>query len=1026
MRIVLRFSTMVAYIIVGHYSVAQNIRLTFDRISIDQGLSQSTVYCALQDRLGFFWFGTLDGLNRYDGYQFTVFRHRPFDESSLSDNFVYCGLSDAKGDLWFGTDGGLNRYVPETSRFERFLHQALDTNSISDNRVHALWQDVIDSSVIWIGTENGLNKFDHRTQEQTVFSFQRFMPDDFINSIVQEKNGRLWIATKRGLFRMDFKTKAIEPFLQTISVRSLCLQQDQLWVGTETQGVLSVHLGKDSKITQHRVPSVSNNAINVLFADLQQRLWVGTNEGLYIFENGKFQLWQHDPSDSRSLSSNHIYAIRQDHSGNIWIGTAFGGINKFRLSKLQFHHHDYAEKTYTPDERYVYALAEDEGGTIWAGTFGRGLLKIPAESRANLGLLYREPLVLKGSIYAIYQRNDGWLWLGTLGDGLVAFNPRSRRISRYVADPNDPNSLSHNEVWCIAEDSSGQLWIGTADGLNRFDPTREKFTVYRHDPGNPSSLSFNNVQSLYRDSRGSMWVGTWGGGLNKIEGTYDSPSFRRFVYDQKNIRSLSSNVVMSILEDKPGRLWIGTWGGGINLLDEGDNSFKHYLEKDGLANNSVYGILKDRKGHLWISTNHGLSRLDLEKKTFDKFDVGDGLLSNEFNTASFLQARNGEMFFGGINGLISFFPEFITENTFIPPVRITSVKIRDQNIIANHGISLGHDQNFIRFDFAALDFSNSRMNEYAYRLEGLEKEWNYCGHQRYAIYTDLMPGQYVFRVIGSNDDGHWNQLGASFSFEIRPPLWGTWWFRSMSAAMIVGIAAASIWYRFRLLRRAKAVQEWFSKKLIESQEHERQRIAASLHDGHGQNLLIINNEMQRFIHQADETLPSRDDLKSWSALVVESINEVREIAYDLLPFQLNQLGLARSIESMIKKMQHVTAATFTTDLSELDVRKETEIHVYRIIQEALSNILKYAQATQVSVAAKRTGDLVSLTIRDNGRGFNIPQVRNGSFNGGFGLVSMAERARLVGGRLFICSRSGQGTEITLSIPVYNESQYKKI
>ncbi len=830
----------------------------FEGISIDDGLSQSTIFCLLQDSKGFLWIGTQDGLNKYDGYCFHVFKRDPDDTNSLSYNWVTAIYEDDSGMIWIGTNGGgLNRFDPKKERFFRYPVRQGDPGCIHNGSIRAIYQD--SGGAIWVGTGGGLVKLILEADLQNpgikavrITSFRhnpgdpRSLKDDLVNSILEDRTGLLWIGTGGGLDRFDKETGDFSHY-------------------THIPG---------------QPTSLSHSGITTIYEDRAGLLWVGTGGGLNVMDRatGEFKRYRHDPVDPHSLSSGRVSGIVEDRSGFLWISTMGGGLNKFNKKDETFTHYRHIPADpYSLSFDHVNCILEDRSRILWVGTSGKGLNKFDRED--NFELYRWDPnnanSLSDSYVYAIYEDRSGILWVGTSGGGLDRLDRRTGTFTHFRHDADVPGSLSNNAVHAIFEDRAGVLWVGTGGGgLDKFNRRTGAFSHFRHLAGDPASLSCNSIRSILEDSAGVLWVATAGGGLNKFDrssGTfihyhriednanslvddyvnviYEAPTepgvlwigtrhgglnrfdtpkqvFSRFKTNPRDSNSLSSNFILSVYEDSAGTLWVGTLGGGLNKLigprGEGEGiGFVRYTEKNGLANNSIYGILEDSGGQLWMSTNKGISRFDPGSETFKNYDVKDGLQGNEFNSGAYHKSKSGEMFFGGVKGLNAFYPDDVKVNPHIPPIVITDFKIAHkpvvigadsplkQSITWTEEIKLSYKQNVLSFEFTALDLDIPENNKYAYIMEGFEREWNYTdSDKRFAYYTNLDAGEYVFRVRGTNNDGIWNNEGTAVKITIIPPWWRTWWFR-IFVIMAVSVLIISV-YRIRtqaIKKRSRQLQE---------------------------------------------------------------------------------------------------------------------------------------------------------------------------------------------------------------------------
>lgn len=826
---------------------AQWSGIRFRHLSIEDGLSQIGGNCIIQDEKGFMWIGTEDGLNVYDGHKISSYKPEKNNSKSLSNGFILSICEDKSGILWIGTENGLNRFDPAKEKFIRYFHDPEDLNSLSNNRVLAICEDQY--GYIWIGTECGLNRLDYEEKEITrYYSFPdnpNSISHNYIRAIYEDKSGTLWIGTYGGGFNEYDREK--KRFLHYKSVPDdttylsdnnvLALLEDHegmLWIGTENGGLNKLDR-KSGLFTQYvnnpKDPnSISSNHINAIHEDKADVLWIGTSDGgLNIFNRKKnrFISYTVNPNNPTSISDNTILSICEDRNGGLWFGTYNGGVNIFNWETQRFIHYKYdPDNPNSLSYKAVRPIYEDSVGILWLGTDGGGLNKFDREN--EIFTHYKnnpnDPHSLSDNrVFAICEDKNSVFWIGTHGGGLNKFNCITDRFKRFKSAPNDSNSLSDNKIRNIVKDHSGKfLWIGTnGGGLNKFDIESERFTHYKNDPNNPNSLSNNRIFCMFQDRSGILWIGTFGGGLNALNPKNEQ--FTCYQVDTNNVNSISKNFILSIYEDKERLLWIGTVGAGLNKFYRSTQSWVHYSEKDGLPNNTIYDILEDDKGNLWMSTNRGVSSFNPKSEKFRNYDIKDGLQSNEFNTGTGHKSRSGEMFFGGVNGFNSFYPDSIRDNPFKPPIVITSFQlfnkpvpigemgdgrsILESSIKETKKIRLSHLDKVFSFEFAALNFIFPDRNQYAYKMEGFEKEWNYVGNRNYVTYTSLSPGNYVFRVKGSNNDGVWNEEGTSLKIIIVPPFWKTWWFYTLCIIIIVSSIAAVFIYQINKIKKKKAEEE---------------------------------------------------------------------------------------------------------------------------------------------------------------------------------------------------------------------------
>ncbi len=805
---------------------AYDPQIKFHRLTIDQGLAQSTVNCILHDSKGFMWFGTQGGLNRYDGYRFQVYTYDPDDRNSVSSSFIFSLLEDKSGVFWIGTKRGLNRFDPSTEKFTRYLPRPESANSLSHSVVKALHQDK--DGFIWIGTEGGLNRFDPVKEE---FSHYLHRPEDpaglshdVVSAILEDSMGNLWIGTMGGLDYFHRKSERFRHYralpgsdqgLSDNRVFSLFSDKPgELWIGTGNgvnrfliQHGIFTHYLPDSADPN----SLSNRQVNCFSRDKDGAIWVGTENGLNHMdcETGRFTRFVNDPHAPDSLSENHVYSMLKDRAGNLWIGTRIGGLSWFSEVTNQFasfrHQPDNPDSLSDNSVNYIY---EDRAGFLWLGTLAGGLSRLDEKNGKFIHFKHdpENPESLShNEIHSIFEDYRGRLWIGTRGGGLERMETQGGHFTRFIHhrhSPTDPDSLSSDDINVVHEDKKRRLWIGTLNGLNRYDRKNNRFIHYRHDPANPESISDNSLRAIVESPSGILWIGTENGGLNRFDP--ETGIFNHYQHHAGIHNSLSHNYILSLHMCRSGYIWIGTIGGGLNRFDPDAGRFIHFTTNDGLPDNVVYQILEDEKGNLWLSTNRGLSMFNPHTRKFKNYDRKYGLSSDEFNFGAGCRRRNGKMYFGGIKGLNAFFPDSIRQNTYRPPVVLTDLQISNQSIPIGkmedgrtilekaisftNQITLSHKDSVVSLEFTALNYFYPEKNQYAYKMEGFESEWNHVGTRRFASYINLPPGRYTFRVKGSNNEGVWNERGYSLRIIITPPFWKSWWFWVIVALLAVSSA----------------------------------------------------------------------------------------------------------------------------------------------------------------------------------------------------------------------------------------------
>ena len=996
----------------------------FEHYSLKEGLSQNTVYCVLQDAQGFLWLGTADGLNRYDGYQFRVFRNDPNDYESISANRIFALCEDKTKSLWIGTyGGGLNKYERETESFTHYKNDPNDSSSLSDDEILTMYEDKF--SVVWVGTDGGgLNKF---IREKGKFKCYRNIPqdsnslsDDEVRSIYEDHLGQLWIGTNSGGLDKFIREKDLFIHYRHNSKNSESLSDDKvlsiyedsfrnLWVGTGNGGLNKFDRAKDSfthfTYNSANQYSISANRVFAILEDHSRNLWLGTMEGglnKYIPEHNTFISYKSNPDYSNSISSNGIFSLFEDRTGVLWIGTYGGGVNKLDQSKEQFRL--FRNDPYDPNSlsnNGVFSICEDRHGIIWIGT-SSGLNKFDRNGKKFIA--YHHNLLNTSSlsddeVLSIYEDMSGELWIGTYGGGLNLFNRRINQFINFKNNPNDSTSLSANEIFSICEDDLGNLWIGTdGGGLNKFDKRKKQFTRYLNNPNDETSLSANRIFTLYKDVEGNMWIGTDSGGLNKLDSR--TGKFIHYKYKPDDPTSLSNDGVLSICQSKTGTLWIGTYGGGLNKFDALTGKFKHYRIKDGLPSDVVYGILEDDAGNLWLSTNYGLSKFNPATGAVKNYEETDGLQGNEFNQGSYCKIKTGEMFFGGPNGFNFFSPDSIKNNPYPPRIVITDFQLLHKPISIGYDslfgrtilkksiskteiIELNHNDNIISFEFTALDFRNPTKNRYAYILEGFDEEWTHTdASRRIVTYTNLDPGEYTLKVKGSNNDGIWNEAGTSLKIIINPPWWTTWWAYTIYGILIFLIIMVLRQYdlkRQRLKHQLELEHEHAEK--LEELDQMKSRFFTNISHEFRTPLTLILGPAEKIISESVDANAGKQAglIKRNANRLLDLINQL----LDLSKIEAGKLKLEASLSNLSAFVKGIAEAFESlAERKDIDMRIHIEkqfIEVYfdkdkmqKIITNLLSNAFKFTkEGGQVEIKLFETEhNSAIISVRDTGVGIS--------------------------------------------------------
>jgi len=967
---------MIAVLGLGLCLAAQE-QIKFGHLGVEDGLSQSTVTAIFQDRTGFIWFGTLDGLNKYDGHNFEIFSHNLLDPASLCHDIIICINEDRQGYLWVGTVGGLNRFDPRTKKFIRFKNDPNEPTSLSGNMVFALHEDR--AGVLWVGTQNGLNGLDRQSGTSIVYKNDPQSPGSIssnsIKAIYEDRAGNLWIGSAKGLDRFDREKRRFihypiapnSPDDERNSINHI--REDQagyLWLATMNglhrfdprSGTFKsyFHDPKDPS-------SLSDNFVFLIHIDRDNILWIGTQSGgLNKFDPAreKFTGYRHDPNDPQSLSGDWVYSILEDRSGALWIGVTGGGINKYDRKAQKFiHYQSNPNQKNSLSHNAVCSIHETRDGILWVGTGEGGLNRI--DLKKDLFTCYRKNpqdlnSISENGIPSIYEDAAGYLWLGTT-DGLNKFDRQMGTFTRYKHNANNPNSLSHNYVLVIEGDRfSNALWIGTLDGLNKFEPGTEKFTVYQQDLKAPNSLSSSDIRAIHQDTDGILWIGTAGGGLNRFDP--QTGRFTHYTYDPQNPHSLSNDRINTILEDHAGILWIGT-SGGLNKFDRKKGVIAAYTRANGLLTNVILGILEDTKGNLWISSNKGICRFNPVAETFRYYHQKDGLQSYEFNFGAYFKNKTGIMYFGGVKGFNTFYPDKLADNLYPPPVVISDFKISNksldigpnsplkQSITFTKQVVLPYSNDNFTLEFAALDFTDPKKNQYKYKLEGFNTDWVDWGTRHDVTFSNLNPSEYIFRVKGSNNDGFWNETGASLGIVITPPFWATWWFRFLMMALFL----LSFYGLHKV--RTKQIKQRMEKRQLELELKLKADFTAMLvHDLRSPLSAVIG--YAEMLHE----MPEHVDVRKTGEVIYRSSEKMLNLINDMLDlskFEAGKMNLEKretSLSDIVFETIEIMNPLFKKKninlVCELDsLAKNTRLFIDvekigQVITNFLSNAIKYA------------------------------------------------------------------------------------
>ena len=805
--------------------------------------------------------------------------------------------------------------------------------------------------------------------------------------------------------------------------------------------------------------SLASNSVRVVFVDDIGNVWIGTSDGLdwYDRSSGKFVHYRNDPRLETSLSNNIITAITESSDGVLWVGTSGGGLNKYYREQGQFRYYHFSvDDPGNLSGNIIRNISIDESGDVWIGTLDGGLDWLNPNTGLVTHILENLPdsgRLDSNEIWSVYPDLAGSLWVGT-SHGLDVLSPDAVRFVYHQHKTNDQASLIGSPVYAILEDLAQNLWVGTKYGLDQFDRENKIFIHHQNDPGNLYSISGNEIKTLYLDRSGILWIGTLNDGLNRYDAA--SGQFHRYQITPDDPGSISSNSILSIYQDRLGTLWIGTDGGGLNRLpapalplsnQDGkaqtqvlpeSNSFVHYGEEAGLPSSVIYGILQDDKGFLWLSTNYGISHFDpAAGRSVRNFTIEDGLQGNEFSPNASAIDRDGNLYFGGVNGLTVFDPDLISNSPFVPPVVLLSITQEGLPLTGDtapeyiKAVTLRWPQRSFEFGYSTLSYAQPGRNQFAYMLENFDQAWNQVGTQREGRYTNLPGGDYVLRIKASSQDGVWNETGISVRVTVVPAIWQTLWFRLTFGAGILALGGAFYWWRVKSIQsynrdlerqvrdRTKEIEKLFERTKELAVVEERNRLARELHDSAKQKAFAALAQLgtaNGILKKNPKA--ARNHLVEAENLVYEVIEELTFLIQEMYPAALKEKGLAATLREYVFEWEGRTDIQADVHMDdERRLRLNLEQAIYRVIQEALSNVSRHSHATHVEVALSYKQESVVVIVADNGCGFDQKAKPRG-----VGLRSIRERIESLGGVVGIESLPDCGTRLTVRLPIVRAEQ----
>ncbi len=1070
--------TIFLLIFISSLSFSQTQSIQFEHITTKDGLSNSSVICILQDRQGFMWFGTEEGVSRFDGYNFTNYKYSPDDTNCISANYIWSLFEDSEGFIWIGTGNGLNKFDPVTEIFSHYFHDEKQVESISDNDVTCILED--SDGYLWIGTSHGLNQYDRKMQKFKHFIHDPNNPNslslNYISCLYEDSRGDLWIGTgiitaevSGGINKLNRKTEQFIRYkfdagLTGHSNWIMALAEDaagNIWIGTDAG--LKIYNGKSHNFTNNGYngslfPDQGLTSIRAVFFDSKRNLWAGSySSGLASLDkfSTEFILHQNNPQDSYSLSNNKVQSVYEDRNGCLWIGTKGGGVNKINpFSKYFQHYKKYlspAEMQPALEVNNITAICEDHSGKLWLGSEGgvHTLGRSPFTNNWNTILSLQS-----NQINSIIEDDLGIFWIGTT-NGLIKYDPLKKWQKWYTFYEQEPTQKHALYVYALLIDQTGLLWMGTHQGLYRFNRKNETYSRFVHDSEQINTLSDNRVFSLLESSFGTLWVGTVYG-LNKFDPV--NQTFLNSQVDQKILEHLKYNDIRVMCEDNLNNLWIGT-AYGLKMFHLTTENFRLFTQKDGLPDNVINGLLPDNHGNIWISTNSGLSKFNPVKNEFKNYDYWDGIQNTTFNSGACFINKNGEMLFGGNNGLTICYPDSIKEDLSLPPIVFTGFKKFNKVVHLDTAISylkqltFAYHENVLSFEFAALNFVNPRKNQFAYKMEGFVDDWIYLGNRHDIDFTNLSPGKYILRVKGSNSADVWNEQGTSIRIIITPPWWRTGW-ASALYALILSSMVVGLW-RFQLRRiniRNELKLRKFEAQKLQEIDTMKSRFFANISHEFRTPLTLILGPISKMLEKTKDPVTKQEltMMQRNAKRLQRLINQL----LDLSKIEAGKMTLQTRPENIVTLLNRIVQSFKSqAKLKGIELKfhtKQNEIMAYvdsekieNIFYNLLSNALKFTSSggvvecnvqivrDQSDGSSEIRNPKSEIVIKDTGIGipvdrldkifdrfYQVDDSHTREHEGtGIGLALTKELVELHHGQIKVESELQKGTTFTVYLPL---------
>ncbi len=1052
---------------------SQHRQLKFIHLTPDEGLSSSIITSIIQDHYGFIWVGTNDGLNRYDGFSFAVYKHNPADTTSLQDNYIQTMIEDHQNNLLIGTEKDLCLYNRESDSFENYMTDNSSPLFGNNCTVSRIEED--SSGNLWLATNDGLIYFDRGKNTIIRYVHDPDNPNSLSNnnveSVLIDKNKRLWVATRKGLnlfipenrsFKVIGKTENNEDLSNTVFWNIAEDNEGNIWMGS-TDGLFCLEnttLSENLRLVHYKHNDKNKNSLSLnhiisLLVDNAGNLWVGTeNGGINLFDrkNKQFSHYRKDDFDLQGLNNESIQSLYEDRSGNLWVGTYTGGLNiAMKNGDAILSNQSLPGAPFSLNRTRITCFSEGDPGQILIGTDGDGLYFMDSKKNKFTGFNTDNSKLGSNAILSMPANFKEKIWIGTWANGLVNFDTRT---SSFTSLNTRNSGIQDDNIFDIAEGDDNDLWLGSFEhGLIHYQIKERKFTSFST---SNSNLSNRMVLKVKKFTKGRLLIGTAEG--FQIFSTREK-QFLTYLPSPNDTNSLSHSLITDILVENDTSIWVGTRY-GLNRFNPETGLFRTFYEKDGLPGDAIDGLIFDNSGILWVTTNKGISRFDYYNGHIKNFTKADGLKSNEFTERSILKANGGELFMGCNNGFNIIYPEKILDNRNIPDIHITELRILTkgekhdlknlpviQNITEKDKLTLSYKQSILTFYFSVMDFTVPEKNQYAYRMEGFDDDWIYSGNKREATYTNLNPGDYVFHVKGSNNDGLWNEEGSSVMISILPPWWNTFWFRFLLASSVILIIVLFYLLRIRQLKSQKIIlEQTVALKTAELKELNASKdkfFSIIAHD-----LKNPFNTILGFSEMLNEEIGEdrSSNIREYANLINVSAAQTLKLLENLLEWANSQRGKIPFNPEQLKVNELIDEEFLV--LKEMANEKNIELSYYvptqltvladknmlkTVLRNLISNAIKFTYRNgKVEVKASIDKDMVEIAVSDNGIGMsestkaelfkidsNVSTPGTEDEKGtGLGLFLCKEFVEKHGGKIWAESQPGKGSVFLFILPSF--------